>query len=134
MALPIVLVLDDDLGFAFALSQELINRKMVALPARAPTEARSLLMRLQLEPDVLVINCGSQGACNLADELARQNPNVRIIGIVSDGNACSDCADLLAALFDEQDDKAPERIPYCADVIQALVREQRRTTHRAGES
>ena len=132
MAEPTVLVLDRELGFMFALSQELSKRHIAAFPARTAQEARSMISRFQLEPDVLIINCERPGACTFAQEVAREGRGVQIVAIVSDGHHCKRCADGVVAQFREPDDEAPERIPHCADVIEALLREQRRRTRRAG--
>ncbi len=128
---PIVLVLDSDLGFTFALSQELGNRNITALPARAIPEARNMLKRFRVALGVLVINCGSPGACTFVDEVAEMRPDARIIGIVTEDNNCQSCADRLTARFDDRD-RAPERIPHCADVIQSLLTERRPGTRHAG--
>ena len=132
MASPTVLVLDGELGFMFALSQELSKRHIGALPARTAREARALIVRFRLDPDVLVISCASPGACSFAESVAKQRQDVDIIGIVSDRYQCKKCAGRLAATFRDPEDEAPERILYCADVIQALLREQRRRSRQAG--
>lgn len=121
MASPIVLILDKDLGFILALSQELTSRKISAFPARAPGEARSILRQLRLRPDVLVINCGVANACSFANEVARMRPELRVIGIVSDANGCNDCADAPKAQLHDREDREPSRIPYCVDIIEAFV-------------
>jgi cobyrinic acid a,c-diamide synthase len=132
MAQPTVLVLDGELGFMFALSQELSKRHIAAFPSRTAREARSLITRFRLEPEVLVINCGSPGACALAEGVAKERRDVQIIGVISDRFQCRKCAALLAAQFRDPEDQSPERIPHCADVIQALLREQRRRARHAG--
>lgn|SRR5579872_6667708 len=132
MAQPTVLVLDGELGFMFALSQELSKRQMVAFPSRTVREARSMITGFRLEPDLVVINCGSPGACAFAESIAKEGRDVQIIGIVSDRSQCKKCANLLAARFQDPEDQAPDRIPHCADVIQELVKEQRRRARHAG--
>ena len=115
----------------FALSQELSKRNIAPFPARTAREARLMISRFRLDPDLLVINCGSPGACSFAEELLKQRRDVQIVGVVSERYQCRKCASRLAAQFRDPDDEAPERIPYCADVIQALVKEQRRRDRHA---
>lgn len=122
MAAPVVLMLDGDVGFMFALSQELITRGISAYPARTVREARSLLQHYGLAPDVLIIDCTIPNACSFAEGVGEQLGNLAIIGIVSAGHQCEECADLLAKTLSKPDDTSPERIPNCADVIQALLR------------
>jgi len=132
MAQPTVLVLDGELGFMFALSQELSRRHIAAFPARTVREARAMIARFQLDPDVVVINCGSPGACAFAESVAKERRDLQIVALVSDRYQCRKCADRLAAEFRDPEDQAPDRIPHFADVIQDLVREQRRRARHAG--
>jgi len=115
----------------FALSQELSKRHIAAIPARTVREARSMVGRFQLDPDLLVINCGSPGACAFAESIAKERRDVQVVAIVSDRHQCGKCAERLAAQFHDPEDQAPDRIPHCADVIQELVREQRRRARHA---
>ena len=121
MAAPVVLILDADVGFMFALSQELFTRGMSAYPAGTVREARSMLQRFRLTPDVLVINCALPGACSFAQGVAAQVGSLAILGIVSASHRCEECAELLAKTLSKPDDTSPERIPYCADVIQQVL-------------
>ena len=122
MAAPIVLMLDADVGFMFALAQELITRGTALYPARTVREARSMLRGFGLAPDVLVIDCAIPGVCSFAEELAEQFLCLGILGVVSAGHQCQECAELLGKMLSKPDDTSPERIPYCADVIQQLLR------------
>ena len=131
MAPPTVLVLDGELGFMFALSQELSKRHIAAFPARTVREAQSMIAHFRLEPGVLVINCGSPGVCAFAEGVVKERRDVQIVAMVSDRSQCKRCAPLLAAQLRDPEDQAPERIPHCADIIQDLVREQRRRSHHA---
>jgi len=129
---PTVLALDGDLGFVFALSVELNKRHISLVPARTAHEARSLLVKLRLVPQVLVVNCSRPGACPLAEELGTEIPSLRIVAIVSDRYQCTKCASRIAARLRDPDDELPERIPFCADIIQELVKARRRKSHQAG--
>ena len=130
MASPTVLVLGGELGFMFALSVELSRRQISLYPTRTAREARTTLARHKFDPDVLIINCGSPGACTLAEEVAKRRPDVRIVAIVSDTYQCKKCGDRVAARFRE--DEGPARIRHCADVIEGLVQEQLRQSRQAG--
>src|SRR5581483_2825129 len=99
MAQPTVLVLDGELGFMFALSQELSRRHIAAFPARTVREARAMIARFQLDPDVVVINCGSPGACAFAESVAKERRDLQIVALVSERYQCRKCADRLAAEF-----------------------------------
>ena len=124
MAGPIVLMLDGDVGFMFALSQELTARGISPYPARSVREARSMLRRFRLAPDVLVIDCTLPGGCSFAEGVAEQLGSLAVLGIVSAGHQCEECAELLAKTLFKPDDTSPGRIPYCADVIQQLRRKR----------
>src|SRR5215472_8074591 len=114
MAAPVVLMLDGDVGFMFALSQELTARDISAYPASTVREARSMLRRFRLAPDVLVIDCTVPGACSFAEGMAEQRRRAGILGIVSAGHQCEECAGLLAKTLHKLDDASPERnSPLC---------------------
>jgi DNA-binding NtrC family response regulator len=132
MARPTVLVLDGELGFVFALSVELSKRHIPVFPARTAREARNTISRFQLDPDLLVINCSSPGACALAAETAKHRPDVQVIAMVSEHYQCRNCARLVAAQFRYPEDQEPERIPHCADVIEALLKERHPSRHAGG--
>jgi hypothetical protein len=131
---PTILLMDSDLGFMFALSQELGQRRIAAFPSRTVTEAKSLREQFQLQLAALVVDCSRGQACAFADGIARQHPGVQIVAIVSDRHRCSQCAGRVAAEFRDPEDRAPERIGHVADVIEMLVRKQLRHARRAGTS
>src|SRR5690242_6952183 len=106
MPLPAVLIVDSDLGFIVWLSYELHKRNIQALPARTIEEARTMLAHFRSEPDLLIMNCSIPDTCRFARELAEERPNAAIIGIISDGNGCKGCADVLTAQFHDPSDKA----------------------------
>ena len=129
---PTILVLDGDLGFMFALSQELTRRHIAAFPSRSDKEAQSTIATFRLRPDLLVINCSRPGACAFAETAAKEHADVQIVGIVSERYRCHQCSSRLSAILRDPEDRGEDRIGYCADVIQTLLREQRRHTKRAG--
>ena len=127
-----VLILDDDLGFIFALAQELNDRHISAFPARTAREGHSIIRDLRLDPDLLVIDCSSPGACSFAGEVAKESVDVKIVGLVSEHFQCKECAERLVTTFRDPDDGAPDRISYCANVIEALLMNQSDLKGRAG--
>ncbi|MBZ5576784.1 MAG: hypothetical protein LAP40_09525 [Acidobacteriia bacterium] len=129
---PTVLVLDSELGFMLALSQELSKRQIACFPARTVQEAQSLLLQFRLKLDALVTHCGRPGACGFAEAVTQDRPGVPIVGIISERHRCRRCADRLAAQLRDPEDRGPERISHCADVIEMLVRGHKRRAHRAG--
>jgi DNA-binding NtrC family response regulator len=83
-----VLIVDDDLGFAFWLGQALDRSGYETWPARSVTAARSLLAEVRLAVDLLVVNASAPRAHALATYLGRTNPNFKIIAVydeLSDG-------------------------------------------------
>jgi hypothetical protein len=128
------LIVDADLGFMLALSEELTKRDVSAYPARTVREARSMITRLELDLEVLVIDCTRRGAYSFAEGIAEELRNVEIIGIVSARSQCKEWAQMLAATFRHPDDEAPDRISHCADVIQELLRKQMRLIRSVSEN
>lgn len=124
MPSSIVLILDGDVGFLLAFSQELSKRGILSCPARTVAGARSMIMRFRLAPDVLMIDCSIRKVCSFAEEIADECRKVKIIGIVSARSECDQCAEQLAAILRDPDDIAPDRIPHCADLVEHLLRRQ----------
>jgi len=125
-SLPTILVLDSDLGFMLALSQELSRRQIAVIPSRSVREAQSLLAEFRMSLNLLLMHCSRPGACAFVEEMTKADPHVKIVGIVSKRHRCRKCAERLTAHFRDPEDRDPERIAYCANVIEALVREQGR--------
>ena len=120
-AMSSVLVLDRELGFMFALSQALRRRNIAAIPCCSVSEAEALLANLQPDLSVLLINCSCPGVCGFARELRRRRSGLRVVGITSDARQCRQCDGLDATLRDP-DDRRPEGIERCAEMVQALIR------------
>ena len=129
---PSTLVLGSDLGFMLALSQELGRRQIAVIPSRSVREGQALLAEFRLSLDLLLIQCSRPRACAFAEEVAKARPHVKIVGIVSERHRCRKCAERLTARFRDPEDRDPARIAYCANVIEALVREQGRGNRYAG--
>jgi NAD(P)-dependent dehydrogenase (short-subunit alcohol dehydrogenase family) len=134
MGSPTVLVFGGDLGFVLALAHELSNRHVATILARTAREAGALLTRFRLNPDLLVIDRSSPDASSSAERLMKKRPEVKIIGIVSDGYACEKLANQLVATFRDPDDTGPERISHCAAVIEQLLRAHLRLIQDARET
>ena len=127
-----ILVLDSELGFMLALSQELSRRQIASFPSRTVAEARDLVAQFRLKLDVMVLHCGRPGACSFCEALVKDHPGMQVVGIVSERHQCRQCASRLAAKLLDPEDRGPERIAHCADVIQLLVKGHKRSAHRAG--
>jgi hypothetical protein len=120
------MVLGSDLGFMLALAQELRERQIGVIPSRSVREAQSLFAEFRLSLDLLVMHCRRPGACAFAEQMMKAHPRVKIVGIVTERHRCRQCAERLTAHFRDPEDRDPARIAYCANVIEALVREQGR--------
>lgn len=79
-----VLIVDDDLGFAFWLGQALDQAGYETWPARSVTAAKSLLAEVRLAVDLLVITASLPRAGVLANYLGRHNPDLKIIAVYDD--------------------------------------------------
>ncbi len=132
MASPAVLIFDEELGFLFALSEELGKRGIAAYPARTLNETESLIARLRLGPALLVLNCRRRGACAFADAVGKQFGDLRVVALVTGASSCQRCAERVVARLRDPEDKSPERIPHCADVIEDLLRERPGRTQGVG--
>jgi len=129
-----ILLLDSDLGFMLALSHALSERHISAFPAASVEEGERLVSQFQLRLDGAVINCGWPGACEFSEAVKQQNPGAQIVGMATERHRCRQCASLLAATFQDPEDRDPERIGHCADTIQTLLKGSRRRAHRAGNN
>jgi ActR/RegA family two-component response regulator len=125
MDAPTVLVLDGNLGFLLALAEALEKRQINAIPARTAGEAQSLLKRLQLAPDVLVLNRSDARGRDAAEKIAKQHRDAPVLRVVSEGCGMGEGAELPTAVFRKQDEVGPEQIPYLADRIEAMTRQRR---------
>jgi hypothetical protein len=80
-----VLLVDNDLSFAFWLGRALDQAGYEALPARSVSDARSLVGELRVAVDLLVIRASLPSAATLAEDLRRFCSDVRVIGIREEG-------------------------------------------------
>jgi hypothetical protein len=117
-----VLVLDRELGFMFALSQALRKRNIAAIPCCSVAEAEALMANLDTELSVLLINCSCPGVCAFARQLRRGRSKLRVVGITSDSRQCRQCGEGLDATIRDPDDRRPDGIERCAELVHAFVR------------
>ena len=83
-----VLMVDDDLGFTFALADALASRGIALVPARSVTQARSLFKSLKPNVGLLIINCRVHGVCALAAEMVPDDRSLAVAGIRSAQAQC----------------------------------------------
>jgi DNA-binding NtrC family response regulator len=76
-----VLIVDDDLGFAFWLGQTLDRAGYETWPARSVTAAKSLLAEVRLAVDLLVITASLPRAIAFANYMARTNADFKVIAV-----------------------------------------------------
>ena len=69
-----------------------------------------------------MINCSCPGVCAFARTLRRQRSKLRVVGITSDARQCRQCGEGLDASIRDSDDRRPEGIEWCAEIVQAFVR------------
>ncbi|PWU10086.1 MAG: hypothetical protein C5B51_05010 [Terriglobia bacterium] len=116
-----VLLLDDDLGFMVALSLELRKLSIDAIPARSALEAELLVDALQLELNVLVVNWECPGAQSIAQQLQGRMGTLPVISIQREGRRLPRSAGPVMARLCNPGDRRPERIAYCAEIIESAV-------------
>lgn len=76
-----VLIVDDDLGFAFWLGQALDRAGYETWPARSVTAAKSLLKEVRLAVDLLVITASLPRALAFANYLGRTRTDFKVIAV-----------------------------------------------------
>ena len=76
-----VLIVDDDLGFAFWLGQALDRTGYETWPARSVSAAESLLSEVRLVVDLLVINASLPRARAFAAHVGRSRADFNVIAI-----------------------------------------------------
>jgi hypothetical protein len=81
-----VLIVDDDLGFAFWLGQALDRAGYETWPARSVTAAKSLLTEVRLAVDLLVITASLPRALALATYLGRSRADFKVIAVYEELN------------------------------------------------
>lgn len=82
-----VLLVDEDLGFAFWLGRALDGAGYETWPARSVAAAESLLSEVRLGVDFLVINASLPRARSFATHLGRSRADFRVIAICEESGA-----------------------------------------------
>ena len=73
-----ILILDDDLGFAFWLGQTLCAPNCETLPAKNVPEAAALIGQFKLTIDLVIMNPAVPGAADFTRGLRRQQGHLRV--------------------------------------------------------
>ena len=79
-----ILILDNDLGFAFWLGHTLSAPHCSAFPAKSVDEASALIGSFQLKIDFLIMNPAIPGATEFARALQQSQRHMRVATLVSD--------------------------------------------------
>jgi hypothetical protein len=77
-----VLLIDDELGFAFWLGRALDQEGFQAFPARSVSSAAELLSTLHLSVSLVIINHSLAGVHNFVDRLRPAPQNVKVVLLV----------------------------------------------------
>ncbi len=128
--MPTVLVIDNELGFMFALALELRKRGLDLIPSRSVTEAGVLLDAIQPELRALIVNCECRGAAGFARRLRNRDITLPVITLDPGRRRSSPLDGLTTVTLRDPEDREPERIQYCADVVQDVVFGGRRGVRR----
>jgi hypothetical protein len=116
-----ILIIDRELGFMWALAQQLQARGIVTIPSSSVREAQKVLAVVRPHLSLVIINCRCQGVCAFAEQLRKKYFALRIIGIVSRRFRCRECARYLMATLNDPEDRHPERVAKCAELVSILV-------------
>jgi hypothetical protein len=110
-------MVDDDLGFTFALAEALASRGIALVPARSVIQARSFLRSLRPKVGLLIINCRVRGVCDLATEMVREDRSLAVAGILSSLGQCTRCRHFLGEVFLDPEDRLPELLEQWVTMI-----------------
>lgn len=79
---PTALIIDDDVGFILWLGEILTESGYQTVPALHCRQARSLVKKLALRVDVLVVNPKLRGAARTIKALETEHPRLRVVLII----------------------------------------------------
>jgi DNA-binding response OmpR family regulator len=79
---PLVLIIDDDLGFLMWLGEVFTELGCQTVPALHCRQARSLAKRLKMAITTLVVNPELPGAELMVKALAEANPGVQVVVLI----------------------------------------------------
>jgi DNA-binding NtrC family response regulator len=116
-----VLIIDRDLGFMWALAGSLKMRGIATIPSTSVEEAQAILDTLLPDLSLLIVNCGCEGVCSFAQELRQQHEFLKVVGITSRGHRCRQCARFLIATLSDPEDRSPDRLQHCVELICILT-------------
>jgi hypothetical protein len=116
-----ILIIDRELGFMWGLAQQLQAKGIATIPSSSVSEAERVLAAVRPRLSLLIINCRCEGVCSFAEQLQKKHRLLRIVGIVSRNFRCRECARLLIATLHDPEDRSPERLPQCAELVRLLV-------------
>ena len=94
-----ILILDNDLGFAFWLGQTLSAPHCTALPALNVAEAIALIGHFKLKIDFLIMNPALPGAVEFTRALRKEHKQLRVASLapeIGDGDSRRNEWDVLA--------------------------------------
>jgi hypothetical protein len=116
-----ILIIDRELGFMWALAEHLQARGIATIPSSSVREAEKVLAAVRPHLSVVIINCRCQGVCSFTEKLRKRYWALRIIGIVSRGFRCRECTRYLIATLNDPEDRGPDRIAKCAELVSILI-------------
>ncbi len=79
-----ILILDNNLGFAFWLGQALSTANCEALPAMNVREANALIGHFKLDIDLVILNPSVPGAADFTRNLRQQQGHLRVATLDSE--------------------------------------------------
>jgi hypothetical protein len=79
-----ILILDNDLGFAFWLGQTLTAPHCTALPALSVDEASALIGEFKLKVDFLIMNPAMPGAVEFTRALRKEQRQMRVATLATE--------------------------------------------------
>ena len=115
-------MVDPDLGALLVLARELEPRGISLIPSASIKQARSLLTKVTVQIEVLVLNCSVAGVCSFAKNMIRQSPGLDVIGIVSGNHQCASCREVLTLLALDPEVRDAVWIHQMVSVISRAVR------------
>jgi len=77
-----ILIVDNDVGFAFWLGQGLHQAGYTAFPAESAPRAKAILDELKIAVDLLIVDSALPGAAGLVESLRYLNPNLKVIVLI----------------------------------------------------
>jgi hypothetical protein len=80
-AAPSVWIVDDDLGFVWWLGEIFIQAKCRAFPALSCAQALSLMKKLNVGVDLIVVNPHMRGVSAMLDTITHTNGNFKIVAL-----------------------------------------------------